>query len=99
MHYYDHHHDPNTHLQLARQCEDELLGAARRRQIRPGLIAHLRTLLNAVASGRLAHERATRSEAKNAPNTPFSRAESGAERPVARPDPGQFASLFRRSRV
>jgi hypothetical protein len=39
MRYYDHYHEPNTHLQLTRQSEDELLGAGKRRELRPGLEA------------------------------------------------------------
>jgi hypothetical protein len=45
MHYYDHHHDPNTHPQLTRQHEDELLRPPRRREIRLSLLARLRTLI------------------------------------------------------
>lgn len=36
MRFYDHYHDPNTHLQLMRQSEDELLGEGKRRELRPG---------------------------------------------------------------
>lgn len=44
MQYYDHYHDPNTHLQLTRQREDELLRPAKRPEIRPGFLARLRAL-------------------------------------------------------
>jgi len=45
MHYYDHYHDPNSHPQLARQREDELLRAANRCEVRPGIFTRLRSHL------------------------------------------------------
>jgi hypothetical protein len=59
MHYYDHYHDPNTHLRLTRQHEDEFLQAARRLEIRPGLLARLRTLLRGAVPARPAGEEVT----------------------------------------
>lgn len=59
MHYYDHYHDPNTHLQLTRQREDELLRVATRREIRPGLLARLRLLLRGALPARPASEEVT----------------------------------------
>lgn len=56
MHYYDHFHDPNTHVQLTRQHEDELLRAAKGREIRPGLLARLRALLHGAVPARPASE-------------------------------------------
>jgi hypothetical protein len=59
MQYYDHYHDPNTHLQLTRQREGELLRAAKRREIRPGLFARLRALLHGTVPARPASEEVT----------------------------------------
>jgi hypothetical protein len=50
MRYYDHYHDPNTHLQLGRQWEDELLRAPTRRHIWSGMLAHLRDRLRRVSA-------------------------------------------------
>lgn len=36
MRFYDHYHEPDTHARLARQSEDELLGAEKRRHPSPG---------------------------------------------------------------
>lgn len=33
MRFYDHYHDPHTHLELTRQAEDELLRGARKRDL------------------------------------------------------------------
>lgn len=46
MRYYDHYHDPHTHLQLTRQAEDELLRGARRRDLaaKDGVIRELRAV-------------------------------------------------------
>jgi hypothetical protein len=57
--YYDHYHDPNTHLRLTRQAEHEFLQAARRRELRPGLLARLRTLLRGAVPARPASEDVT----------------------------------------
>jgi hypothetical protein len=59
MHYYDHYHDPNTHLQLTRQRENEWLRAAARRRTRPGLLARLRALLPGAAPTQPASEQVT----------------------------------------
>jgi hypothetical protein len=59
MHYYDHYHDPNTHLQLTRQHDDEFLKTAKRPKIRLSLLARLRTLLRGAVPARPAPEKVT----------------------------------------
>jgi hypothetical protein len=56
MRYYDHYHDPNTHLQLSRQTERDLLWEARRRESRPALCAWIHALVSGAAPARLGRE-------------------------------------------
>jgi hypothetical protein len=56
MQYYDQYHGPNTHVRLTRQREDELLRAATRREIRPGLLARLRAIFHGAMPARPAGE-------------------------------------------
>ncbi len=78
MHYYDHYHDPNTHLQLTRQREDELLRGAKRREIQPGLLARLRALLRGAVPARPTSEEVTiRSAARGATRACSSRGHRG----------------------
>jgi hypothetical protein len=59
MHYYDHYHDPNTHVQLTRLREDEVLWAAARSETRPGVLARVRAFLRWPLPARPANEEVT----------------------------------------
>jgi hypothetical protein len=56
MRYYDHYHDPNTHLQLSRQTEQELLREAKRGDRRPGVCARIHSSILGAVAARLGRE-------------------------------------------